>query len=264
MKAIENAPTSIFPSQKPLPPIQGQMEICQSLFLEIVNNINHATTLEGLFTSTMELAPVTVASYHNFPSVGAFDYQSLGTYYGYNLPTVVENYYETYQTIKADPGLLAIFAKGRFIWASDLLFEPVVLETKHVEVVQRANDILGDGLCIPLFGPNNRRGYMFVKGDLIKKENGDYLPYQIQALAQLFHSRFCLMIQNITRQINLTEREAQVLELLCFGKTNQDVADVLDISASTVSGHVKNIFIKLDVSDRVSASMRAQSMKVAL
>ena len=70
------------------------------------------------------------------------------------------------------------------------------------------------------------------------------------------------MIQNIQRQINLTQRQAEVLELLTFGKTNNEIAEILEISTGTVSGYMKDIFIKLEVSDRVSASMRALSMKV--
>lgn len=52
----------------------------------------------------------------------------------------------------------------------------------------------------------------------------------------------------------LTLRELQVLRLVASGKTNKSVADELFISERTVDRHVSNIFNKLGVSSRVSAT----------
>lgn len=235
-----------------------------SLFLDIVNTINQADTLDDLFTSTMEIAPIKMASYHHFPSVGAFDYKTLGTFRSHNLPAVIEQYYRTYDRQKPDAAIEAAFAKGGFVWLTDLPNDPVVVKAGQSEAIIEANTHLGEGLCVPLFGPNNRRGFTLIVSDSLKKENGDFWAYQAQSLALLFHSRFCHMIGKIQRQTNLTAREAEVLELLTYGKTNKDIADILDLSASTVAGYLKSIFIKLDVSDRVSASLRAQSLKIAV
>ena len=51
----------------------------------------------------------------------------------------------------------------------------------------------------------------------------------------------------------LTERERQVLKLICKGKTNQAIAEVLHISEGTVKFHINGILRKLDVSDRTQA-----------
>ena len=241
--------------------IKASTTLSPDLFLEIVNVINNATTFESLFNSTLELAPVDMASYHHFPAVGALDHKTLGTFHGYKLPKVIADFYKNYDMQKPDPVIVSIFAKGNFVWLSDLLGESSPFQPDQISIAESTLKVTGDALCIPLFGPKNRRGFMFMSGGVVRKENGKFLPHQAQALAQIFHCRFCLMIQNIERQINLTKREAQVLELLTYGKTNQDIADILEISVSTVSGYVKKIFLKLDVSDRVSASMRAQSMK---
>ena len=236
--------------------------ISPALFVDIVNTINRATTLEQLFQSTMEASPITMASYHHFPSVGALDHKTFGTFHSYNMPEAIEAHYRTYKASKPDPGLLAVFAKGRFMWLSDLIVEPSVVQANHSGRYEAAKAIIGNALCIPLFGPNNRRGYMLAAGDFLEKESCEFLPYQVQSLALIFHSRFCVLIQNIQRQIKLTPREIEVIELLTYGKTNKDIADILNLSVSTVAGYVKSIFLKLEVSDRVSASMRAQSMKV--
>lgn len=237
------------------------LNMSPAMFLEIVNVINNATSLDSLFNSTLEVMPVDIASYHHFPSVGALDHKTLGKFHGYNLPEVIADFYRNYDMQKPDPVIVSIFGTGGFVWWSDVLGESSTLEPEQILIAKNTLRVTGDALCIPLFGPKNRRGYMFMSGGMLEKERGEFLAYQVQAIAQIFHSRFCLMIHKIQRQINLTKREAQVLELLTYGKTNQDIADTLDISVSTVSGHLKAIFIKMDVSDRVSASMRAQSMK---
>lgn len=51
----------------------------------------------------------------------------------------------------------------------------------------------------------------------------------------------------------LTERESEVLEQLCKGKTNRDIAEELSISIKTVKTHVSKILPKLGVSNRAEA-----------
>ena len=52
----------------------------------------------------------------------------------------------------------------------------------------------------------------------------------------------------------LTAREAQVLRLVAAGKTNRVIAADLVISEKTVARHVSNIFTKLGLSSRSSAT----------
>jgi DNA-binding CsgD family transcriptional regulator len=56
---------------------------------------------------------------------------------------------------------------------------------------------------------------------------------------------------------NLTGREKEILGWIAEGKTNVEIAVILDISASTVKKHVEHIFEKLDVTNRTAAAMRA-------
>ena len=58
-------------------------------------------------------------------------------------------------------------------------------------------------------------------------------------------------------QVALTPREIEVLALIAKGHSNKQVASALAISAETVHAHVRNVFMKLDVSDRTSAVMEA-------
>ena len=56
---------------------------------------------------------------------------------------------------------------------------------------------------------------------------------------------------------DLTEREITVLRLVADGKTNKEIANVLDLSEKTVKNHVRNIFHKLHVYDRTAAAILA-------
>jgi DNA-binding NarL/FixJ family response regulator len=55
----------------------------------------------------------------------------------------------------------------------------------------------------------------------------------------------------------LTSRELEVLRLIARGRSNREIATALVISERTVARHVQNIFAKLRVSSRASASVFA-------
>lgn len=55
----------------------------------------------------------------------------------------------------------------------------------------------------------------------------------------------------------LTTRERGVLELLTEGKTDKEIAEVLDISPLTVHKHVSSILSKMGAHSRTEASTRA-------
>lgn len=56
----------------------------------------------------------------------------------------------------------------------------------------------------------------------------------------------------------LTPRELQVLEKLCLGKSNKEVARELEIQEPTVKLHMKTLFRKIGASNRTQAAMIAR------
>ncbi len=52
---------------------------------------------------------------------------------------------------------------------------------------------------------------------------------------------------------SLTPREIEVLELLAAGRSTNEIASTLGISATTVQSHVKNLLAKLEVHSKVEA-----------
>lgn len=58
----------------------------------------------------------------------------------------------------------------------------------------------------------------------------------------------------------LTDRENQILNLLCEGKSNKEIGRVLRISYATVKNHVHNILEKLEVHRRGEAAARLRML----
>jgi DNA-binding CsgD family transcriptional regulator len=57
----------------------------------------------------------------------------------------------------------------------------------------------------------------------------------------------------LARRLGLTPREGEVLAWLADGKSNRDIAAILEMSPRTVTKHLEQIYAKLGVENRTSA-----------
>ncbi|GMA23038.1 DNA-binding response regulator [Luteimicrobium album] len=62
---------------------------------------------------------------------------------------------------------------------------------------------------------------------------------------------------DLRAEARLTDREAEVLQLVATGRSNQEIADDLFLGVETVRTHVANVLAKLGVRDRTQAVVRA-------
>jgi two-component system, NarL family, response regulator LiaR len=62
--------------------------------------------------------------------------------------------------------------------------------------------------------------------------------------------------------VDLTDREMEVLNLVVQGQSNQQIAESLVVSITTVKAHISNILSKLQVSSRAEASAYAIKHKL--
>jgi LuxR family transcriptional regulator/LuxR family quorum-sensing system transcriptional regulator CciR len=109
-------------------------------------------------------------------------------------------------------------------------------------------------LAVPVFGPSGRNGYVvlaFPKGFALSS----CLMAEFRVVAQFAHQRSCELVAQTGHAASLSPREQEVLCWMARGKSNSVIADIIGVSANTVDTHVRRIFVKLQVSDRVSAAL---------
>lgn len=83
----------------------------------------------------------------------------------------------------------------------------------------------------------------------------------VLSLARCRDGRFYLLVRvesamisiKHLQSIGLTEREAEVMHWVCEGKSNPEIAQILDITQHTVNRHIEHIFKKLAVDNRHKA-----------
>ena len=64
------------------------------------------------------------------------------------------------------------------------------------------------------------------------------------------------------RTLGISKREYEVLELIALGLSNQEIAEKLFVSTSTVKTHVSNVLAKLDARRRTQAIQRAKELNI--
>jgi len=60
----------------------------------------------------------------------------------------------------------------------------------------------------------------------------------------------------------LTGQETRIVQYMAEGLSNRQIAETLHITPETVKYHLKNVFRKLDVNNRVRALQRAKELKI--
>ena len=77
----------------------------------------------------------------------------------------------------------------------------------------------------------------------------------------LIHPDFKLDESKLER-LGISKREYEVLVLIAQGLSNQEIAEELFVSASTIKTHSSNLFLKLNVRRRTEAVQRAKELRI--
>jgi LuxR family quorum-sensing system transcriptional regulator SolR len=78
-----------------------------------------------------------------------------------------------------------------------------------------------------------------------------------ETLAQLVDSR-----PNAAPQVDLTEREREVLRWTADGKTSGEIGDILNLAERTVNFHVNNAMAKLGTANKTATVLRAAMLRL--
>lgn len=66
--------------------------------------------------------------------------------------------------------------------------------------------------------------------------------------------------ENLLKQLGISKREYEVLELIAGGLSNKEIGDKLFVSENTIKTHSSRLFEKLEVSRRTQAVEKAKSL----
>lgn len=143
-----------------------------------------------------------------------------------------------------------------------LIYESVA--KSYLESRPRGGEILKEALklaekdhLIMPFAENTGHVRLMLEA-LLKREENPYIREVLEACRRyssqlkLFHA--C--------EVSLTDRELEILKLLDEGYTHEEIAGEIYISIATVRYHVKNIYQKMDVNNKILALRKAKDLNL--
>jgi len=113
------------------------------------------------------------------------------------------------------------------------------------------------GFGIPLFGPRGRDAYASFDFGIPLEDVAQENIGTVRAVPQAAHQKLSILLDSMAIEPELSERELEVLQWMTRGKSMAATALILDLSRDTVKTYVKRIYAKLEVSDRVGATVSA-------
>jgi|TARA_R110001583_G_scaffold32107_1_gene109723 DNA-binding response OmpR family regulator/DNA-binding CsgD family transcriptional regulator len=112
-----------------------------------------------------------------------------------------------------------------------------------------------------LFGDHSDAGGSGLPGVFRFSRNGAEIEFRlldegegVEKLIRLIDGQKGSDEEQLATAFNLTFREAEVLLWVTHGKSNKEIAEILDMSPRTVNKHLEQIFVKLAVENRTAAA----------
>jgi DNA-binding NarL/FixJ family response regulator len=137
-----------------------------------------------------------------------------------------------------------------------------------VEATKRARQIYPDLkiLVLSMHGEEQYYNSMIhagVMGFILKESGADEIQAAIQSICsgKPYFSQELLLRLLKKKQggdaVNLTQREYEILKLICKGLSNQEIADKLFLSVRTVEKHRSDLLVKTDSPNSISLAVYA-------
>ncbi len=104
-------------------------------------------------------------------------------------------------------------------------------------------DIISSGFCSLIL----KNEFLSMESEIIDviksiEKDSIYISQYFKEVLELIY---------ISKEMTLTKREVEIVRLISTGLTNSEIADILYLSSGTVRNHISNIFVKLNVNNRV-------------
>ena len=168
------------------------------------------------------------------------------------------------RALQDSPGYLDAFLHASVRTTKPFLWSHIadILEPRSPQLRHYNDKIagLGTGVVVPVFGPLFRNGY-FCFHSQDDREISDMDMMVLHSISQTAYLKLLdIMYKTSGRERTLSGRELEAINMIARGKSNPEVATAMSVSVNTINTVLKRIFEKLEVSDRVSAVMRAYAL----
>jgi DNA-binding CsgD family transcriptional regulator len=159
-----------------------------------------------------------------------------------------------------DPILAAtLHAREPFNWFDAGKLIPLTPKQQNFLRDFRASGIV-DGYAVPVFAGLGTAAFFGVGSRKHKMPLSARERFELMAACHQVHNRWMELRGHPTERSCLSKRETEVLTLVAKGKTNAAIAAILGVSDHTIDTLVRRSFVKLGVTDRLSASLKAIGM----
>ena len=116
---------------------------------------------------------------------------------------------------------------------------------------------LSEGLVLPIYGPKGAIAGFSVAGEFFRPGSREVAAIQMVLSAAYNHALHITKLFEAVSPAKLTKRQRECLNWVQHGKSNQDIAAILGISAGTVKDHIDAAKKAFDVGSRIEAVMAA-------
>lgn len=160
-----------------------------------------------------------------------------------------------------DPAALDIARHDEVFFWGDMPELMRLRKDQHALMFLESDACLRCGLAVPLRGMDGQFAALgFAATE--KKDSNEYDLDMVTAYANHFYVAYKRLYRKEDRQdaVFLTPKEREVLTWVASGKTDSEIASILNLSRNTIDAHVRKVFKKLNANSRVLASVKAISM----
>lgn len=215
--------------------IEGKAALCDA-FQGLLRSLGFRSVLAARLPSSGQIAESAILL-NTFPETWSKEYLSTGF-------------------LQADPVLAEMLKRYKAVaWAD-------VVDARELTAIERSIFHLAVrhgfdcGYAVPMFELSGHNGFVSVAGTSV--EISDVVRWAVDQAATQFYHRICaLERRRVPADVQLTDREIEVLRWIATGKSDWQIGQILDISAKTVNYHVENVKRKFDVATRMQAVVKA-------
>jgi len=229
--------------------------------IELLDGVSEFKDLRRVYIEYWTSNGVRMMSYHHLPPPGASDYEHDISVAAHGFPDDwVRRYVDNrWWSVDPIPAMAAESAHPKWWHEARSLDELSPEALAYLDQLDAEN--LGFGLAVPVYGPCGRDGYWGIGFGHERPDLTDAEVSRIHWACQIGHLCYCRLLSACPNaNVRLSPRESEILDWVARGKSNAVIADIIGISANTVDTYVRRIFVKLHVSDRVTAALRGLAL----